>query len=39
MDYLTNPYVVGGGMGALGLGGLLYYLNSQKKKKKDEGDE
>jgi hypothetical protein len=40
MDYLTNPYVVGGGVGALGLGGLLYYLNSQpKKKKRDEEEE
>jgi hypothetical protein len=40
MDYLTNPYVLGGGVGALGLGGLLYYLNNQpKKKKRDEGDE
>jgi hypothetical protein len=40
MDYLTNPYVLGGGVGALGLGGLLYYLNSQpKKKKRDEEEE
>lgn len=39
MDYLTNPYVVGGGLGALGLGGLLYHLNSQPKKKKRDEEE
>ena len=39
MQYLTNPYVVGGGLGALGLGGLLYHMNSQPRKKKDEDED
>jgi hypothetical protein len=39
MDYLTNPYVVGGGLGALGLGGLMYHLNSRPKKKKRDEEE
>jgi hypothetical protein len=36
-----NPgYTAAGGLGALGLGGLLYHLNSQpKKKKRDEEEE
>jgi hypothetical protein len=36
----NNRYPIAGGLGALGLGGLLYYLNSQpKKKKRDEEEE
>ena len=37
-----NKYLIGGGLGlgALGLGGLLYHhMNSPKKKKKDEGED
>lgn len=35
-----NPgYTAAGGLGALGLGGLLYYLNSQPKKKKRDEEE
>jgi hypothetical protein len=36
----NNPgYTAAGGLGALGLGGLLYYLNSQPKKKKRDEEE
>jgi hypothetical protein len=36
----NNRYPIAGGLGALGLGGLLYHLNSQpKKKKRDEEEE
>jgi hypothetical protein len=39
MDYLTNPYVLGGGLGAAGIAALLYHMSNQpKKKRRDEED-
>ena len=35
----NNRYPIAGGLGALGLGGLLYHLNSQPKKKKRDEEE
>jgi hypothetical protein len=38
-SYLTNPYVIGGGLGAGGLAALAYTLMNQKKKKRRREDD